>query len=68
MKAKVLSDNTCGTIHFISIITYARRDKSACFHYHAERNMRAEYIQKRARCNVVLSLISDNFINAKNDF
>lgn len=66
MKAKVLSDNTRGTIHFISVITHARCDKSACFHYYAEQNTLARYT-KRACCNVTPSLISDNFTNAKND-
>lgn len=58
MKAKVLSDNTRGTIHFISVITHARCDKSACFHYYAEQNTYARYT-KRARCNVIPPLISD---------
>jgi len=57
MKAKVLSDNTRGTIHFISVITHARCDKSACFHYYTEQNIRALNLQ--STCNIILSLISE---------
>lgn len=64
MKAKVLSDNTCGTIHFISVITYARCDKSACFHYYAKQNTRTGST-KPACCDVIVTLISDYFINAR---